>query len=1097
MAIQGTVPVGGSFAPTDVADSFGTHNDKWGVGGYRIVKTLTDRINIPVNESGLLNLDDSLASGRRKLGMMVYVSDENKFYVLTIDVAIWEAYTESQQVTALADDTNFVEFSGGGGNLGLIKTTIWGYPTNDAVKISNVIDGESIALQSSASSSLRWHIRDAGPSVGGYSISVTSIDSITDMGGGIFHVTFNIDTQEAILPIGYTYNVNTSSDESFDGNYTSVAATLTTLTLIYPVDYGLLTPFSASIAPPSIYNQVESKSDGVWIKNTNWTETVNNGYTATYSHYWQFGTDGVSYFPGRISFGNIDYQSIGIGNVSAHAGSYGISLYCSVGYELNWQVGYLSARNPYSPYDLRTIYLDSLMDYSSDLSTTYTDRSLVDKEYVDSSIGTWGALDYPTWGTGTPFVKMTAVGVFALDYTTYLTGSDLPSTLDLFATTSADPLISGYTALVRNIADPRFDTIAQDVTTPVIDGLEIACGSLITDPNILSGNPGIFNFTLSGNIRKLSGPTASRAEFYFRIYKRTSAGVETLISESAKVLIPNNGLTYALFSTIALWNDGVFLNTDRIVLKFYGDLTGSGSGGTYQFQFGGISPVRGTAAIPVAVISNIYLRDLTDVENIDALDNEILYWNNTASLWEHSLVNDLMTTVSVAKGGTNLTSYAVGDLLYADGTTSLAKLAAVATGSVLISNGVTTAPSWSNSPELSNLTLSNSLSLTLGTSTLANGQLIFKNSTNAFYVTLQSGVTVSPGYTLTLPVAAPSGAQYLQSISSGGALQWTSGTTTGVSSIGTYANGTGRTNGALISGSVLTFGSATASTPGMVDTGTQIFAGAKTFQAQVNIGNVTYATSVLAFGGTTSNWISFPVYGNNIPTVNSTTSAGTRILIHPIFAGTSTNYAIGHSLTQNEMWLSAATPGASRVSFYIGGTRFAWFGDLSAGSSVPGLFLGATTTVGYLQMNSTTSNSIVFSDGGVAIPSITATRSVGSKIVIKIATFSNSTDYAIGYNTNVFWFSVPETTGSFTWYGNATSTMTLTTAGVLNLSRSTGRLQINSTQVVGPRDTGWTAMTGTTNEATAYASGSITLIQLAERVAALQAALTTHGLIGT
>jgi hypothetical protein len=40
-------------------------------------------------------------------------------------------------------------------------------------------------------------------------------------------------------------------------------------------------------------------------------------------------------------------------------------------------------------------------------------------------------------------------------------------------------------------------------------------------------------------------------------------------------------------------------------------------------------------------------------------------------------------------------------------------------------------------------------------------------------------------------------------------------------------------------------------------------------------------------------------------------------------------------------------------------------------------------------------------------------------------------------------------------------------------------------------------MTGTTNEATAYASGSITLIQLAERVAALQAALTTHGLIGT
>ncbi|MGO4619956.1 hypothetical protein AB4Z34_33465 [Ensifer sp. 2YAB10] len=51
-------------------------------------------------------------------------------------------------------------------------------------------------------------------------------------------------------------------------------------------------------------------------------------------------------------------------------------------------------------------------------------------------------------------------------------------------------------------------------------------------------------------------------------------------------------------------------------------------------------------------------------------------------------------------------------------------------------------------------------------------------------------------------------------------------------------------------------------------------------------------------------------------------------------------------------------------------------------------------------------------------------------------------------------------------------------------------------KVVGARDTGWTAMTGTTNKATAYDTSSITLSQLAGRVMALQAALTTHGLIG-
>jgi hypothetical protein len=39
------------------------------------------------------------------------------------------------------------------------------------------------------------------------------------------------------------------------------------------------------------------------------------------------------------------------------------------------------------------------------------------------TVGTWGALNYPTWISGTPFVKMTAVGTFALDTNTYLTSA--------------------------------------------------------------------------------------------------------------------------------------------------------------------------------------------------------------------------------------------------------------------------------------------------------------------------------------------------------------------------------------------------------------------------------------------------------------------------------------------------------------------------------------------------------------------------------------------------------------------------------------------------------------------------------------------------
>jgi hypothetical protein len=58
------------------------------------------------------------------------------------------------------------------------------------------------------------------------------------------------------------------------------------------------------------------------------------------------------------------------------------------------------------------------------------------------------------------------------------------------------------------------------------------------------------------------------------------------------------------------------------------------------------------------------------------------------------LTTGVTGTLPVANGGTNVTSYAIGDLLYASGATTLSKLADVATGNALISGGVTTAPSW-------------------------------------------------------------------------------------------------------------------------------------------------------------------------------------------------------------------------------------------------------------------------------------------------------------------------------------------------------------------------------------------------------------------
>jgi hypothetical protein len=90
-----------------------------------------------------------------------------------------------------------------------------------------------------------------------------------------------------------------------------------------------------------------------------------------------------------------------------------------------------------------------------------------------------------------------------------------------------------------------------------------------------------------------------------------------------------------------------------------------------------------------------------------------------------------LSTITAAKGGTGQTSYAVGDLLYASATTTLSKLADVATGNALISGGITTAPSWGKIGLTTHVsgTLPIANGGTNGTSTPTNGAVAFGNGT--------------------------------------------------------------------------------------------------------------------------------------------------------------------------------------------------------------------------------------------------------------------------------------------------------------------------------------------------------------------------------
>lgn len=88
------------------------------------------------------------------------------------------------------------------------------------------------------------------------------------------------------------------------------------------------------------------------------------------------------------------------------------------------------------------------------------------------------------------------------------------------------------------------------------------------------------------------------------------------------------------------------------------------------------------------------------------------------------------TAVTAAQGGTGQTGYAVGDLLYASGLTTLSKLNGVATGNALISGGVSTAPSWGK----------------IGLTTHVSGILPIANGgTNASSFTTTNGATYYDG----------------------------------------------------------------------------------------------------------------------------------------------------------------------------------------------------------------------------------------------------------------------------------------------------------------------------------------------------------------
>ncbi|HEX8549358.1 MAG TPA: hypothetical protein VF691_20520 [Cytophagaceae bacterium] len=131
--IPGTI-VGDPLSIGDTeANKFGSHYPFMGIGGAYEVFYLHELYAIPVKqEIDLLNTGDLLSSGRRRMGMTIFVISENRYYKLYDP--LWHTYTSnSQKYDSLKDDANwrdafsdiYLPISGGNltGKLGLPNGT--------------------------------------------------------------------------------------------------------------------------------------------------------------------------------------------------------------------------------------------------------------------------------------------------------------------------------------------------------------------------------------------------------------------------------------------------------------------------------------------------------------------------------------------------------------------------------------------------------------------------------------------------------------------------------------------------------------------------------------------------------------------------------------------------------------------------------------------------------------------------------------------------------------------------------------------------------------------------------------------------------------
>jgi|GEM_PF-1833473 len=230
-----------------------------------------------------------------------------------------------------------------------------------------------------------------------------------------------------------------------------------------------------------------------------------------------------------------------------------------------------------------------------------------------TSVGNWAALNYPTWSSGTPFVKMTAAGTFALDSNTYQPlATNLTSIGGLANTTgflynngsgtfsyatAGSGTVTGVSVVTANGvsgsssggATPALTISLGAITPTSVNGVSAATMAYVDPTSSIQGQlnakAALAGATFSGGIVENGGITGSGA-----------------------INVSNTITGTALLSNLINCSNGVIANSG-------GQLVCNGSAfltGNQTITLGGILSGSGTTVITASAASGYYMPTTAD-----------------------------------------------------------------------------------------------------------------------------------------------------------------------------------------------------------------------------------------------------------------------------------------------------------------------------------------------------------------------------------------------------------------------------------------------------------------------------------------------------